>query len=205
MKLDRRLLLAGGAGALSATLVASRALALEDGKPNAACNQAVFKELIASGPRIVPGESPEARLFDRVAGAWDVDYTAIRDDGTRQKIRGQLLAGWVLDGRALQDVWIQFPKPGEDRFIGTTLRFYDPDKKKWRVTWVSAIAKAVTVLEGGEEDGRIALYNDSAKGRLRWTFSDITEKDFVWRGELSTDGGKTWRLREDHRMYRAAG
>ncbi len=204
MKLDRRLLLAGGAG-LSATLITGRALAIDDGKANAACNQAVFKELIASGPRIVLGEPPEARLFDRVAGAWDVDYTVIRDDGTRQKVRGQLLAGWVLDGRALQDVWIQFSKPGEDRFIGTTIRFYDPDRKKWRDTWVSAIAKAVTVLEGGEEDGRIALYNDSAKGRLRWTFNDITEEGFHWRGELSTDGGKTWRLREDHRMYRAAG
>jgi hypothetical protein len=163
----------------------------------------VFKELIASGPRIVAGEPPEARLFDRVAGSWNVDYINIREDGTRDKARGQLLVGWVLDGRALQDVWIQFPKAGEDRFIGTTLRFYDPDRKKWRVTWVSAIAKAVTVLEGGEEDGRIALYTDNPKGRIRWTFSDISDRDFVWRAEISADGGKAWRLYEDHRMYRA--
>ena len=204
MKVDRRLLIAGGAGALSATLLAGRALAAKDGTRSAACNQEVFKELIASGPRIVPGEPPEARLFDRVAGDWDVDFCSIGDDGTRTKIRGQLLVGWVLDGRALQDVWIQFPKPGEDRFIGTTIRFYDADRKKWRVTWVSAIAQAVTVLEGGEENGRITLYSDVPKGRVRWTFSDMTDKDFVWRGELSTDGGATWRLREDHRMYRAA-
>jgi hypothetical protein len=197
MRLDRRLLLAGGAGALSATLLAGRAVA------SAACTQDVFKELIAAGPRIVAGEPPEARLFDRVAGSWNVDYINIREDGTRDKARGQLLVGWVLDGRALQDVWIQFPKAGEDRFIGTTLRFYDPDRKKWRVTWVSAIAKAVTVLEGGEEDGRIALYTEGPKGRIRWTFSDISDKDFVWRAEISADGGKTWRLYEDHRMYRA--
>jgi len=205
MKLDRRLLIGGGVGALGATLLTHRAVARQDGVPNLACSQAVFKELVASGPRIVPGEPTEARLFDRVAGAWDVDYTTIRDDGTRDQVRGQLLAGWVLDGRALQDVWIQFPKAGEDRFIGTTIRFYDPDLEKWRVTWVSAIAKAVTVLEGGAEDGRIALYNDSPKGRTRWTFNDMTDQDFVWRGEISTDGGQTWRLREDHRMYRARG
>jgi hypothetical protein len=204
MKLDRRLLLAGGAGALSSTLLAGRALAREDGMPNAVCDQDVFRELVAAGPRILPGDPPEARLFDRVAGSWDVDYTNIRDDGTRDKVRGELLVGWVLDGRALQDLWIQFPKQGEDRFIGTTLRFYDPDRKKWRVTWVSAVAKAVTVLEGGEEDGRIALYNDSPKGRTRWSFSNITDKTFVWQGEISTDGGKTWRMREDHRMYRRA-
>jgi len=198
MRLDRRLLLAGGAGALGATLLTGRAVA-----NGPACTQSVFRELVASGPRIVPGEPPAARLFDRVAGSWNVDFTNIADDGTRDQVRGQLLVGWVLDGRALQDVWIQFPKPGEDRFIGTTLRFYDPDRKKWRVVWVSAIAKAVTVLEGGEEEGRIVLYTDGPKGRVRWTFSDITDRDFVWRGELSADGGKTWRLREDHRMYRA--
>ena len=167
-----------------------------------ACTQEVFRELVASGPRIVPGEPAAARLFDRVAGSWNVDYTGIADDGTRAQVRGELLVGWVLDGRALQDLWIQFPKPGEDRFIGTTLRFYDPDLKKWRVTWVSAIAKAVTLLEGGEEDGRIALYTDSPKGRTRWTFSNITDKAFVWQAERSTDGGKTWFMYEDHRMYR---
>ena len=204
MKFDRRMLLAGGAGALSSTLLAGRAFARKAGIPNAVCDQDVFRELVAPGPRILPGDPPEARLFDRVAGSWDVDYTNIRDDGTRDKVRGELLVGWVLDGRALQDLWIQFPKPGEDRFIGTTLRFYDPDRKKWRVTWVSAGAKAVTVLEGGEEDGRIALYADSPKGRTRWSFSNITDKAFVWQGESSTDGGKTWRMREDHRMYRRA-
>ena len=197
MKLDRRLLLAGGAGALSATLLAARALA-----NGGACTQDVFRELVAAGPRIVPGEPAAARLFDRVAGSWNVDYTGIAGDGTRTQVRGELLVGWVLDGRALQDLWIQFPKPGEDRFIGTTLRFYDPDLKKWRVTWVSAIAKAVTLLEGGEEDGRIALYTDSPKGRTRWTFSNITDKAFVWQAERSTDGGKTWFMYEDHRMYR---
>ncbi|HKQ14103.1 MAG TPA: hypothetical protein VJT80_11780 [Steroidobacteraceae bacterium] len=204
MKLDRRLLLAGGAGALGATLLTGRAYAGNGGSPNGACTQDVFKELVAAGPRIVAGEPPAARLFDRVAGSWNVDYAGIADDGTRTEVRGELLVGWVLDGRALQDLWIQFPKPGEDRFIGTTLRFYDPDLKKWRVTWVSAIAKAVTVLEGGEEDGRIALYTDSPKGRTRWTFSNITDKAFVWQAHRSTDGGKTWFMYEDHRMYRRA-
>ena len=81
MNLDRRLLVAGGAGALSASLLAGRALAAKADTGRAACTQDVFKELVAAGPRIVPGEPPAARLFDRVAGSWDVDYTNIRDDG----------------------------------------------------------------------------------------------------------------------------
>jgi hypothetical protein len=202
MKLDRRLF-AGGAVALGATLLAGRALGATNGAPSTTGEwPELFKVLRAAGPLIVAGEDPQARLFDRLAGAWDIDYTTINDDGSRQKTRGQLLVAWVLDGRALQDIWLVFPKPGEDRFIGTTLRFYDPARKTWRITWVSPIAQAVTLLEGGDESGRIVLHGRGPKGRLRWTFSDITDEDFAWRGELSTDGGTTWRLREDHRMLR---
>lgn len=196
MKLNRRLLLAGGAGVLGAALTARYASAAAEKGGD------VFDTLRASGPRIEAGEDPQARIFDRVAGAWDIDYCNIRDDGTREKTRGLLLADWVLEGRALQDIWIEFPASGGDRFMGTTLRFYDSELRKWRVTWVSPMAQAVTVLEGGDEGGRVVLLSDSARGRLRWTFSDLTDHDFRWRGELSTDGGATWRLREDHHMQR---
>jgi hypothetical protein len=203
MKLDRRRLIAGGAGALGASLLASRALAGKDSTPGATDEGWVMlNELRASGPRIVPGEDPQARQFDRFAGAWNIDYCTIGDDGSRKNTRGQLLAGWILDGRALQDIWIEFPAASGDRFMGTTLRFYDADRKTWRVTWVSPMAQAVTLLEGVEENGRIVLHGESPRGRLRWTFSDMTDKAFVWRGELSSDGGTTWRLREDHRMHR---
>jgi hypothetical protein len=203
MKFNRRLLFAGGAGALSAMLLTGRARAGKSDAPRAADERSeMLDALRASGPRIVAGEDPEARSFDRFAGAWDVDYCNIRDDGSRENTRGQLLAGWILDGRALQDVWIEFPRSGADRFMGTTIRFYDSDKKTWRVTWMSPMAQAVTLLEGGDQGGRIVLHGEGPRGRLRWTFNDITDKDFVWRGELSSDGGATWRLREEHHMRR---
>jgi hypothetical protein len=203
MKCNRRLLLAGGVGAMGAALLAGRALAGNGSAPvTTDVRWEMFETLRAAVPRIVPGEDAQARLFDRLAGAWDIEYCNIKDDGTRENTRGQLLAGWVLDGRALQDVWIEFPAAGGDRFMGTTLRFYDTERKTWRVTWVSPMAQAVTPLEGGEENGGIVLRAQVPRGLLRWTFSDMTDRDFRWRGELSTDGGTTWRLREDHRMYR---
>src|SRR4030095_13648187 len=90
MNLDRRLLVAGGAGALSASLLAGRALAAKADTARAPCTQDVFKELVAAGPRIVPGEPPAARLFDRVAGSWDGDYHNICHDGTRRQVRRRL-------------------------------------------------------------------------------------------------------------------
>jgi hypothetical protein len=205
MKLNRRVLFAGVAGALG-PLLAGRVLAAKGSAPSTSGERSeMLDALQASDPRIVAGEDPAARLFDRFAGAWDVHYCNIRDDGSRENTRGQLLAGWILDGRALQDVWIEFPTSGADRFMGTTIRFYDSGKKTWRTTWMSPMAQAVTLLEGGDEDGRIVLRGEVQRGRLRWTFNDITDKDFVWRGELSGDGGATWRLREEHHMRRRSG
>jgi len=86
------------------------------------------------------------------------------------------------------------------RGLGTTVRFYDDELKTWRVTWVSPMQQAVRLLEGGHENGSIVLPAQTPRGRLRCTFSDITDQDFTWRGERSVDEGKTWQPREDHRM-----
>ena len=110
MKLNRRFLFAEGAGALSAMLLTGRALAVKGDAPGTAGERSeMLDALRASGPRIVAGEDPTARSFDRFAGAWDIDYCNIRDDGSRENTRGQLLAGWILDGRALQDVSDRIP------------------------------------------------------------------------------------------------
>ena len=165
----------------------------------------MINTLRASGPHIVPGEDPQARIFDTFVGAWDVQYSTIHDDDSTEKGAGQLLVGWILEGRALQDIWIWRDPVRAERSMGTTIRFFDPKRQTWRVVWTTPFALAVTMLEGGGDRHRIVLEGDGgSRGRLRWSFNDITAHDFNWRGELSTDGGKTWRLREDHHMRRVA-
>ena len=179
--------------------------------PAAAGNRAVAAEqarwdmihaLGTSGPRIDPAEDPAARLFDRFVGTWDIDYTSIADDGSRDNTKGQLIVGWILDGRAIQDIWI-WPEPGHaERWMGTTLRFYDAQRKTWRITWVSPFSRAVTLLEGGGDAQRIVLLGSTPANKLRWTFSDISDHDFRWHGEISRDDGASWKLREEHHMRR---
>jgi hypothetical protein len=62
------------------------------------------------------------KLYGRLIGRWAMDATVYRDDGTRHQGPGEIYFAWVLEGRAIQDVWIL---PGI--FYGTTLRVYDPD------------------------------------------------------------------------------
>src|SRR5690242_5522341 len=82
--------------------------------------QDMIKSLGAPGPH--SSLEGQARAFDWLAGAWDCDYGFHLDDGSVRHKKGELLAGWILDGRALQDLFVSYPTEGEkDRRIGTTI------------------------------------------------------------------------------------
>ena len=71
-------------------------------------------------------------LYAFLVGHWEIDVTTIDEDKTTHSGRGDIHAGWVLRGRAIQDVWM-IPrlidrKPGIEQlagagnWYGTTLR-----------------------------------------------------------------------------------
>ena len=73
----------------------------------------------------------------------------------------------------------------------------------WRVVFVAPAFGSIVTIEGGAEGDRIVLRGQDADGaELRWSFNDMSADSFVWRGEKSRDGGKTWRLEEEHHMKR---
>jgi uncharacterized protein len=158
--------------------------------------------LPADGPN--PSLGAEAKVWDQFVGTWDCDYTFHAEDGTITRSKGELLFGWILDGRAVQDIWISYPqKPNEERLMGTSVRLFDPRTGIWRVVFVLPAFNILTTVEGRAQGDRIVLEGQTSDGeRRRWSFNDITPISFVWRGESSRDGGKTWRLAEEHRMKR---
>src|SRR5919109_4265036 len=98
----------------------------------------------------------EAQTFDRFVGTWDADFSFRRKDGVVYHKKGELHFGWVMDGRAIQDLWIGYPTEGQkERSIGTTLRFFDPKLKQWRIVFISPQANYVVVAQGGREGERI--------------------------------------------------
>jgi hypothetical protein len=162
----------------------------------------MITELPASRPH--PSLGDEAHAFDRLVGTWDCEYSFHAEDGTVTRASGELRFGWIIDGHALQDIWITYPKePAEERLIGTSLRFFDAKTKVWRVVFVLPALGLLTTVEGRAEGDRIVLAGDAGDGaRRRWSFNDIRADSFVWRGEKSRDDGKTWRLVEEHQMRR---
>ena len=138
-------------------------------------------------------------LYGWLIGDWVMDATVHRDDGTTFKGSGEIHFGWVLQGRAIQDVWIL---PGV--FYGTTLRIYDPGLGAWHILWSDPLrqfhARQIGRAQGNDI---VQIGNNDAGAMLRWSFTDITPDSFRWLGERSHDDGKSWQLQADYRVRRA--
>jgi hypothetical protein len=130
-------------------------------------------------------------LYARFFGRWDMDSVILSDDGSKQTGRGKIhFLGFVLEGRAIQDVWIL---PGV--FYGTTLRIYDPGLGAWHILWNDAL-RPYFVRQIGRPLGTDIVQEgkDDSGTPLRWSFTEITRDSFHWIGERSADAGATWRL-----------
>src|SRR5690242_467997 len=146
----------------------------------------------------------ELMLFGRFVGSWRLEWS----DARGATATGELHFGWVLGGRAVQDIWIVPGRgqPGEGQppsaFHGSTIRFYDPSMDAWRSTWVEPVTCRVRRFVGRPADGDILLVSDEEDPQLRWRFTDIGPDSFNWQGEASHDGGRTWGVEEQMRATR---
>jgi hypothetical protein len=150
-------------------------------------------------------------IFGWLIGSWEAavyDYAA---DGTARESSGEWHFGRVLEGRAIQDVWIVPPRSQrsskplskQNNRYGTSLRVYDREIGAWRVTWFNPVTGARNDLVGRRQDADIVLEGINAEGRkIRWSFKEITPTSFRWLGESLEPDGKTWRLEAEFRARR---
>jgi hypothetical protein len=163
-------------------------------------NSGFVEALHVAGP--TEERADKLMLFGQFVGSWELECTRIDSNGRKVHMVGEVHFGWVLGGRAVQDIWIVPGRgqPGEGEsplaFHGTTVRFYDDNIGAWRSTWVEPVNGRVRRFIGKLVDGTIALLSDEDEPRLRWKFTNIQSDAFTWVGETSTDGGGTWHVEE---------
>ena len=92
--------------------------------------------LAALGSEGPPADrSKDMGLYGRLIGSWDMDTVRHLDDGTIERSTGEIHFGWVLEGRAIQDIWIRPRRPAPSTMCGTTLRIFDPGIGGWHIIW----------------------------------------------------------------------
>jgi hypothetical protein len=132
-------------------------------------------------------------LYGWLIGRWKMDAVVYREDGTQHRGLGQIYFGWVLEGRAIQDVWIL---PGV--FYGTTLRIYDPGIDAWHILWSDPVRQFYTRQIGRASGSDIVQEGKNDTGdSVRWSFTEIKANSFHWLGERSLDDGATWQLQSE--------
>jgi hypothetical protein len=163
-----------------------------------------ISKLAAAGP--APEFEDKLTLFGRLVGSWDVVNVVLNeDDGTAvHESRGEWHFFWILGGRGIQDV-LYAVGWSPDRF-GSTYRCYDAEADLWRCTWMIPAGGEYVNLVAREVDSGIELIGHGPDPTRieRWTFSEITEDSFLWRGEVSRDDGQTWRLIQEMHATRQA-
>ena len=154
-------------------------------------------------------------LYAFLVGSWETTVIAHEESGVTHTNRGEIHAGWVLEGRALQDVWMlprraerqpdaPRPLPVTGDWYGTTLRIYDPAIDAWHIIWSDPVKQYYSRQIGRAHGANIRQEGTDAEGTpVRWSFTRITPHSFHWLGERSDDGGKTWRLEVEFFVRRA--
>lgn len=75
----------------------------------------------------------ELDFFGSLVGEWEIEWTDRLYDATPRRVKGEWIFSWVLDGTAIQDLFI-VPSRAErlinkqpDAEYGTTLRIFQPE------------------------------------------------------------------------------
>ncbi len=152
-------------------------------------------------------------LYGQFVGSWDLEIEFRALNGFKTRAPGEWHFSWVLDGKAVQDVWI-FPRrsarPGGKasepwHMYGSTFRWYDPMIDAWQIRYFDPSRALETRQLGRAVGNEIVQIGDDVGGTgllRRWRFADITKDSFRWIGEASWDRGATWTLEMEMKATR---
>ena len=169
-----------------------------------------FHTVLASDGRAA--EIPEAAdAYGWLVGDWELEVLHYWGMNVAARgIKGEVHAGWVLEGRAVQDVWIM-PRRAERtgqldkqmNMYGTTLRAWDASLEAWRISWSNPAGDHYEQQIGRKCGNDIIQLGTRPDGTMtRWSFTEITPDSFHWLGEALQPDGKSWRLEGEFRAQR---
>lgn len=167
------------------------------------------KGLVSNGP--AEEYKDKLMLYGQFIGDWTADTIEYPDKGIPKHSKWDIRFEWVLEGRAIQDLWItpirkdnviSWHKPG-NRY-STTIRVYDPKIDVWHIVWINPPSGTIVQQIGRQVGNEIIQLGeiDSFGHQSRWIYRDITPNSFRWCNEKTIDHGNSWKLVQEMKAKR---
>jgi len=170
----------------------------------------MLTDLLISAERS-PDIPESADVYGWLCGDWDLTVVHYRGvDVSARRLTGEVHAARVLEGRAVQDVWIMpqiadrtTPPDRMQNMYGTTLRSWDPAARSWRIAWTNPVSGHYELQSGNWNGDDILQTGERPDGtKTRWTFTEITRDSFHWRGEALYPNKTEWELEGEFQARR---
>ena len=168
-----------------------------------------IETLAASGPH--PSLGAHAETYGRIIGSFTGEIHLHRAGKVAASASVEAHFAWVLEGRAVQDVWITPARADRARspgagvhWYGSTLRVFEPALNAWNTVWTDPMSQLRIELVGRRQGDDIVQLGTRAGRPIRWTFSEITARSFTWRGHVLSFDGVTWELEVEMKFQRVS-
>ena len=144
-----------------------------------------------------PGAPKELAVFSFLVGKWQGSGKARLPDGNVVEFGGVSWIGrYILDGMAIADEG-HAAGPDGSPYLGITFRQYDPGRKAWIVEFLnvtgSFLRKQVNVRSGSVKvNGQTVTVASEGPTQSREHYQVVDQDHWVYRMDLSTDGGRSW-------------
>lgn len=153
--------------------------------------------LVSDGP--VATRAKEMGLYGWLIGSWDMETIQHLDGGATRNWTGEIHFAWVLEGHAIQDLWIRPRRPAPSTMYGTTLRVYDPAIDAWHIIWSDPLNQDYSRQIGRAEGKDIVQIGQDSRGlQTRWRFTEIATDSFHWIGEERRAESDPWHITYEH-------
>ena len=176
-------------------------------------NKPVYSDFVSS--LVSAGRSSEIPksedVYGWLVGSWELEVLHYKTVNlSSQNLKGEVHFSWVLEGRAIQDVWIM-PRITDretdldrtNNMYGTTLRIWDPAISAWRIRWTNPVSGHEERQTGRKIGSEIVQTGARLDGTsTRWRFTEITGDSFRWIGEALESDGKSWKVEGEFRARR---
>ena len=124
----------------------------------------------------------EYDFFGCLIGEWNIMWNDHLEDAEPRKVKGEWIFSRVLDGTAVQDLFIV---PSREECLinkqpnaeyGTTLRIFNPETMAWDIFY-GCMGEAIRLT--ARKVGKEIILTENTTEKMRYVFSDIVTSSFL--------------------------